>query len=95
WLWGRGLRRLGRGFVLGSAAVTAFAVMAFGVVVDVEATALKLEGRRRNEPVHYTTARLVLFEGLIGKALENLEGLAAKTALVFVKRHDFLRTLVA
>jgi hypothetical protein len=51
--------------------------MALGVVGDVKAGTLELEGGRRNEPVHYATANLVLFEGLIGKPLQNLEGLAA------------------
>jgi hypothetical protein len=65
--------------------------MAFGVVGDVKPGTLELEGGRRNQALHCATASLVLLDRRIGESLQDLEGLAATMALVFVKRHDSFR----
>ena len=64
-----------------------------GVIGDVPARAFELHGWRGDHLLDLAAAFRALLDHLVGKFLDFLEAVAAFFALVFVKRHGFLRRL--
>ena len=57
---------------------------ALGVIGDIPAGALELEGGRGHQPMHVCPALVVNRYRLISELLDNFEGFAAAFAFVFV-----------
>ena len=62
-----------------------------GVVGDVPARSFELHGGRGNHLLDPPTALGALLDHSVGKLLNFFEAMTAFFALIFVKRHGFLR----
>ena len=60
-----------------------------GVVGDVPAGSLELDGGRGNHLFNAAAALRTLLQHLVGELLDFLEAVTTLLALVFVKRHEF------